>query len=76
MRSSEMILTKAEAEARAGQDENAQNTLYILAHGKGCCICEVNQHRRCIVERDPAAAQDRALGRVRVRVLRITNVGG
>jgi hypothetical protein len=34
MRSSEMILTKAEAEARAGQDENAQNTLYILAHAR------------------------------------------
>ncbi len=32
MRTSEMILTKAEAEARAGQDGNAQNTLYILAH--------------------------------------------
>ena len=32
MRTSEMILAKAEAEARAGQDENAQNTLYILAH--------------------------------------------
>lgn len=34
MRTSEMILTKAEAEARAGQDENAQNTLYILAHAR------------------------------------------
>lgn len=32
MRTSEMILTKAEAEARAGQEADAQNTLYILAH--------------------------------------------
>ncbi|WEK38009.1 MAG: RagB/SusD family nutrient uptake outer membrane protein [Candidatus Pseudobacter hemicellulosilyticus] len=32
MRSSEMILTKAEAEARGGLDGDAQNTLYILAH--------------------------------------------
>ncbi|MGN6421210.1 MAG: RagB/SusD family nutrient uptake outer membrane protein [Pseudobacter sp.] len=32
MRTSEMILTKAEAQARAGQDEDAQTTLYILAH--------------------------------------------
>lgn len=32
MRTSEMILTKAEAQARAGQDGDAQNTLYILAH--------------------------------------------
>lgn len=32
MRVSEMILTKAEAEARDGQNENAQTTLYTLAH--------------------------------------------
>lgn len=32
MRTSEIILTKAEAEARAGQDGNAQTTLYSLAH--------------------------------------------
>lgn len=32
MRTSEMILLKAEAEARAGQDGNAQTTLYSLAH--------------------------------------------
>lgn len=32
MRTSEMILAKAEAEARAGQDGNARQTLYLLAH--------------------------------------------
>jgi hypothetical protein len=30
MRASEMILAKAEAEARAGRDADAQNTLYQL----------------------------------------------
>ncbi|MFT3822274.1 MAG: RagB/SusD family nutrient uptake outer membrane protein [Chitinophagaceae bacterium] len=34
MRTSEMILTKAEAEARAGQDNNAQTTLLQLASAR------------------------------------------
>lgn len=32
MRTSEMVLTKAEAEVRSGKDADAQNTLYVLAY--------------------------------------------
>lgn len=34
MRTSEMILTKAEAEVRAGKEDDARNTLYTLAHAR------------------------------------------